>query len=320
MASLQVLTPEALATAIRSATFETCQLSSGPAPSRLARLLCPGVCLDFMELGPAMLFTGVMPADCYTLIFVTKCSQPGRAFNFATEHTDGYMGFFPPGGELDAFTPEGYANATLTVPTATFLHAIERGAPEIPDRILKQGAGMRIGNATQKKLRGLLSAVMMGIEDPAAPFSSLPARCVVEAELLVAFVETLRNGLENLVARPKRRTTGKLQRLRQARDFIQTTAHDPLHIEEVSHALGMSPRGVEALFQDSLGIGPNAYIRHTRLHGVRRELLKAAPRPGIVKELAIRWGFWHMGHFSASYRSLFGENPSATLARGSLGK
>jgi AraC family ethanolamine operon transcriptional activator len=72
---------------------------------------------------------------------------------------------------------------------------------------------------------------------------------------------------------------------------------------------------VELLFQDSLGIGPSAFIRHQRLHGVRRALRTAPPVAGAVKESALKWGFWHMGHFSREYSSLFGENPSATLAR-----
>ena len=124
--SQQILDPEALAAAIRNANFQPCQLSVRPSPSMLARVMCQGVCLDFASLGPAMLFSGSMPQDCYSLVFVTECPENGHSFNFAVEHTAGYMGFFPPGGMLDAYTPEGYANATLTVPAALFLAAVER--------------------------------------------------------------------------------------------------------------------------------------------------------------------------------------------------
>ncbi len=130
--SMQVLDPEGLAAAVRNANFQPCQLSVRPSPSRIARVLCETVCLDFASLGPAMLFSGSMPQDCYTLVFVTECPEKGRSFNFAIEHSDGYMGFFPPGGMLDAYTPEGYANATLTVPSLVFLAAVERSFPEIP--------------------------------------------------------------------------------------------------------------------------------------------------------------------------------------------
>lgn len=34
----------------------------------------------------------------------------------------------------------------------------------------------------------------------------------------------------------------------------------------------------------------------------------------MVKSAALAYGFWHMGEFSWSYRDLFGELPSETLA------
>jgi AraC-like DNA-binding protein len=310
-----VVHPEGLIAAIRSASLEPCQLSSSSLASRIARVSCPNVCLDFVDLGPAMLFKGVMPADCYSLIFVTECPTAGRSFNFSYEHQDGYMGFFPPGGQVDAFTPPGYANATLTIPSTEFHLAIERGYPEISGNLLKHGAGMRIGPSEQSHLRALLSAVTEGIQDSTGPLTSLLARRELETQLLDAFISALRSGANHLVAKPNLRMTGRLKHLRQARDFIKETAPDSINSEDLRNALGMSPRGVEVLFRSSFGITPNAFIRCQRLHGARRELLAASATPGKVSEVALRWGFWHMGHFSANYRSLFGESPTHTVRR-----
>jgi AraC-like DNA-binding protein len=313
--SQRILDPAALAAAIRDADFAPCQLSARPSPSRLARVTCPRVCLDFASLGPAMLFSGSMAGDGYTLVFVTACPEKGRSFNFAVEHNDGYMGFFPPGGALDAYTPEGYANATLTVPTAVFEAAVERLFPEIPAGVLNCGAGMRIGAAEQARLRGLLLAVMDGVEDPSAPLVGEAVRSQLESDLLDAFLAALRSGCESLVPRPGLRIEGRLRRLKQARDYLREHLHKSPSITALCSEIGMSRRGVELVFQDSLGIGPNAYLRHQRLHGARRAL-KAAPRvSGVVKQTAFAWGFWHLGHFAREYRELFGESPSATLSR-----
>jgi AraC-like DNA-binding protein len=313
--SQQVLDPESLAAAIRNANFQPCQLSVRPSPSRISRVMCQSVCLDFASLGPAMLFSGTMSKDGYTLVFVTECPEKGRSFNFTIEHNDGYMGFFPPGGMLDAYTPEGYANATLTVPSAVFLAAVERSFPEIPEGVLTRGAGMRIGAVEQARLRGLLSAVMAGIEDPAEPLAGDAARNHLEPDLLEAFLSALRDGCGSLVPSPGLRIDGRLRRLRQARDYVADRLHQPVSLTDLCGELSLSRRGVELLFQDSLGIGPSAFIRHQRLHGVRRTLLVAPSAPGTVKESALQWGFWHMGHFSQEYRSLFGESPSETLVR-----
>lgn len=310
-----ILHPEGLTAAIRSASLEPCQLSASPMASRLARVSCPKVCLDFVEIGPAMLFSGVMPRDCYTLIFVTECPTAGRSFNFATEHLDGYLGFFPPGGAVDAFTPAGYENATLTIPSAEFHLAVERRFPEISNKLLKSGGGMRVGTSEQSHLRTLFKAVMEAIQDPTSPLTSLLARRDLETRLLDAFVGALRSGAGHLVSTPNLRMSGRLKHLRQARDFIKDHASEAIHSEALRENLGMSPRGIEVLFRSSLGITPNAFIRHQRLHGVRRELLAAKYKPKAISEIALKWGFWHMGHFSVNYRSLFGESPTQTLHR-----
>jgi AraC-like DNA-binding protein len=314
----QVLDPESLAAAVRHANLEPCQLSVRPSPSTIARVMCQSVCLEFASLGPAMLFCGSMPQDCYTLVFVTECPGKGRSFNFATEHTDGYIGFFPPGGMLDAYTPEGYANATLTVPAAVFLAAVERSFPEIPESIMERGAGMRIGMAEQARLRGLLSAIMASIEDPTEPLVSMAARKNLERVLLEIFLSALRSGCNALVPHPGRRIQARLRRLRQARDFVNDRLHGPIQLTELCAELGLSRRGVELLFHDSLGIGPATFLRHQRLHGVRRNLLACQPSHGAVKKSALQWGFWHMGHFSREYNLLFGESPSMTLSRPGL--
>ncbi len=313
--SRHVLDPEELAAAIRNANFLPCQLSARPLPSKIARVICPGVCLDFASIGPAMLFSGSMPMDCYTLVFVTECPEKGRSFNFQTEHTDGYMGFFPPGGMLDAYTPEGYASATLTVPAAVFLEAVKNSFPEIPDGILKRGAGMRICAAEQTSLRGLLSSVMEGIRDSARTLAGEVARNHLETMLLDVFLVALRSGSKNDLKRPGQRIEKRLRRLRQARDYVSEHLHQPIQLQDLCAELGLSRRGVEVMFRDSLGIGPSTFLRHQRLHGVRRTLRTVSLAPGAVKVSALEWGFWHMGHFSREYRSLFGESPSTTLAR-----
>jgi AraC family transcriptional regulator, ethanolamine operon transcriptional activator len=312
--SRQVLDPEALTAAIRDADFVPCQLSVRPSPSMLARVICPGVCLDFASLGPAMLFSGSMPRDCYTLVFVTECAKKGRSFNFSIEHNDGYMGFFTPGGMLDAYTPEGYANASLTVPTAVFLAAVERSFPEIPESILKYGAGLRVGESEQSHLRAMLTPVMAGIQDRDALFFEEAARKHLEVMLLDAFLSALRSGCGVVINRPGRRRAGRWRRLHQARDYVRGHLHEPIYIEDLCGELALSRRGLEMLFHDLLGISPAAFLRHQRLHGVRRALQAAPFTPGAVKKSALDWGFWHMGHFGHEYHELFGENPSTTLS------
>lgn len=67
-------------------------------------------------------------------------------------------------------------------------------------------------------------------------------------------------------------------------------------------------------------MGPMAYIKLHRLHGLRRELLAADPQTVSIAELALQWGFLNPGHFARDYRRLFGQLPSQTLHRGRQGQ
>jgi len=69
-----------------------------------------------------------------------------------------------------------------------------------------------------------------------------------------------------------------------------------------------------------LGISPKRYLRLVRLNGVRRDLKSRAHEARVkVQDVAARWGFSHMGHFSQDYKALFGELPSETRRRGAAG-
>jgi AraC family ethanolamine operon transcriptional activator len=54
------------------------------------------------------------------------------------------------------------------------------------------------------------------------------------------------------------------------------------------------------------------YLRLGRLWLVGQQLLAGATS---VKVAALTYGFWHLSDFSGSYRALFRELPSETLAR-----
>ena len=48
---------------------------------------------------------------------------------------------------------------------------------------------------------------------------------------------------------------------------------------------------------------------------VRRALREGIPGNTTITEIATRYGFWQFGRLAVEYKALFGETPSATLAR-----
>jgi transcriptional regulator GlxA family with amidase domain len=56
------------------------------------------------------------------------------------------------------------------------------------------------------------------------------------------------------------------------------------------------------------------YLRHLRLDRARADLLHLADVPSVAS-VALRWGFGHLGRFSADYKERFGESPGESLRR-----
>ena len=309
---LEVSDPEDLANAIRSVIFEPCLLKRSSMMSQMTRVLCPRVTLDFSNIGSSFLFTGVNSKDCYTMVFVLDCPDQGNAFNFGVEYHGGYMAFLAPGAAVDVLTPMGYSNAALSVPADVFHREVEHFFPEIPDPVLKNGLAFRVGTVAQQNLRSLVADVTAALSDPTMPLAGLTVRMELERRLLDAFLGALRDGVENRRLKPAHSE----RKLRQAREFLEASIDQPLHFDELCRELGMSRRGLEMMFRKSLGTTPGRYLQCQRLNGVRRALLGADSDLAMVKEVALEWGFLHMGHFGQHYRALFGETPRSTLARG----
>jgi AraC-like DNA-binding protein len=102
--------------------------------------------------------------------------------------------------------------------------------------------------------------------------------------------------------------------VRRAQRFMADNADAPITVSDVAAHLGVSLRSLQAGFRQWRDTTPSAYLRQVRLQLVRDELLHSS-QDGNVTTVAMRHGFAHLGRFSAHYRSVFGEGPSATLRR-----
>ena len=87
---------------------------------------------------------------------------------------------------------------------------------------------------------------------------------------------------------------------------------EPLMLHDICGFARASERAVEYAFRDVYGVGAKQYLRLLRLNQVRRELNALPAGAAAVTDIAQRYGFWHLGHFSAGYRRLFGEAPRQT--------
>lgn len=103
--------------------------------------------------------------------------------------------------------------------------------------------------------------------------------------------------------------------LQRALDYIHAHAHESLTLDHIAAVACVSPRTLEAAFRRRYDQSPLAYARGIRLERVHAALQAAAAegQPASVTDIALQYGFVHMGRFSAYYKQRFGCAPSATL-------
>jgi len=98
----------------------------------------------------------------------------------------------------------------------------------------------------------------------------------------------------------------------RARQYIHDNAREAVHLEDLEAAAGVSRFKLFDAFRKYFALSPMAYLKKYRLGAVRQEILEHGSTR-TISEIALGWGFTHLGRFSAEYRKLFDESPSQTL-------
>ena len=103
--------------------------------------------------------------------------------------------------------------------------------------------------------------------------------------------------------------------IRKAQAYIDENAHESIAPSDIAKMIGTSPRTLYAGFKRYLGTTPMAYLRSMRLDKTYKALQIADPLGKTVSEIALEYGFVHLGHFSKSFKNRFGEMPSQILKK-----
>lgn len=102
--------------------------------------------------------------------------------------------------------------------------------------------------------------------------------------------------------------------VRDAVNFMHANIGRPITMSIVAEAVGVSARALETGFRTFRETTPSAYLRAIRLRAAREDLLDPSNLESM-KDICLKWGFFHFGRFSAAYREIYGEKPSDTKRR-----
>jgi AraC-like DNA-binding protein len=190
---------------------------------------------------------------------------------------------------------------------------LARDFPNSPDaRILMESAGgmcLERNDFLAERLREYLRWLS---RDSTKSLGVLPgtARAMAKRALLPLLADAL-TGREGVEWTPS--LNRRVAAVRVCEAYMREHLDKTVTLVDLSEISGLRLRSLINAFQAVTGFSPMAYFKRERLNGVRQALRRPRRARTRVIDVATAWGFWHMGHFTADYREMFGESPSETL-------
>jgi AraC family transcriptional regulator, ethanolamine operon transcriptional activator len=249
---------------------------------------------------------GKPQAGTMTLATLLDISDEGR-FCGTPVSPDHYF-FLRGGREFHFRTPQRLTLAAVTVDMERFGAFCQRVGELPPPGACTDNGLVRKG--ARDELGGVLSSLMQSLRhSPDMLRHDTLRRCLAEGlhSTLLGLCGPTENTGRDLTACTRQYVVNK------ARDYMREHVDEPITVSDLCAYIRVSRRTLQYSFQDVLGTNPARYLRNMRLNGARREIRRETDERAPVADIAARWGFWHPSRFSAEYKSLFGELPSATL-------
>lgn len=215
------------------------------------------------------------------------------------------------GDELDFRTPRSLDIVAVTA-DAGALKEFGETVWHIDTDSRVPGAGvLNCGSEVAGRLREFLMLLLASIKSSPKMLNYPQIRKGMEQEIynnIILAIGDTGSAADTAIA-PSRKAV-----VDRVREYILAHREEPVTVADLCEALNVSRRTLQYSFQAVLNVNPVAYLRAIRLNGTRRALRAAAGDPSVtVADIAARWGFWHMSHFAADYKLMFGELPSQTL-------
>lgn len=297
--------PEAFGAEVWGGEFEYLRLDGEAYGGRLRQLLLGDTLLQHAEEGPHITRGAVQPG--LVLLLWPLFRDPGAPRLNGLDVAAMDVALLRGGMELYAHCPASYGWGALSLAE----EELEQLA-ELAPRLAGAGgmATLRLAPGAASELTQVLDAAAALVAGPPDALPGPGQAPVLAAALRDATARALTAPGEWL---PRPRALRAAARLvAEAEAFLDAHRARPVFVAELCELLGASPRKLHSAFLAVVGISPHAYLKRRRLTQARAALRRLPDRPGRVKAVALDHGFWHLGHFAAGYKALFGEAPSLT--------
>lgn len=208
----------------------------------------------------------------------------------------------------EAFSMIWEANSpqlTLKITNSDMLSFIHSYIGELPAQLINFTPNIRLDNGVGDYFCQLIHLYinMLNNDDSVINARYLKKQC---ESMLIGLILNQQHALMNTSTCESH--LGTPGYIKKSREFIHAHLTEELTIELLATQAGVSVRTLHNGFQHYLGISPMKYVKLQRLEGAYQDL-KMAKTLGIT-EVALKWGFSHLGRFAQEFKKRYGFLPS----------
>lgn len=285
------------------------QFSPGVFNGKIAELWLPDLQLFIESTSQTLHQTCV--AWPGALWFGIPVSKKNNAMVGAAEIIYDSVAIRPGGSEFKLWTPNDYDILGIVVREETFI----RYASEVEHldgySLLKQFKVASVDPEVKQDTCSRLIQIINRTDLPRPGNNRIEAHKILQDQVLGLLVSLL---ITSRAPNTRVSTTylNRRQIVEKIRDYVIKHPEENVSVPDLCRMLHISRRSLQYSFEEVVQMSPIKYLRAIRLNEVRRRLFFGG-RYGQVTEVAMSWGFTHLGQFSRDYQKLFGVLPSETV-------
>jgi AraC family transcriptional regulator, ethanolamine operon transcriptional activator len=298
---------------LSEADLEISQIGPGCLSGRHVRFGLPGGQFSYVETSLALRGNGTF-SNRWTLSVVLESTTPSRQHGI--EVRPGSLVIHRSNVEHDAVYGRNFKVACFSVRDEVLAKHFRQLDPQVQDAMRRPWSVFEPPPSSRRETIEHFAEAAAIIRFAPQVRNSRPAMAKFEEELVCDFLAAVEQQFPARSIGTDQRAAAMVRQIDQEMRKFPVISSS---VAELCATCEVPRRTLNRAFQDALGMGPATYLRRVRLNGARRALQRRSPRSATVADVALEFGFWHLGRFAEQYDKLFGELPHETVHRADKG-
>ena len=174
---------------------------------------------------------------------------------------------------------------------------------------------LNLSDPSKNSLSALMVYLVNEVDNQSPLMSSALVQCQVEHLVVTSLLFKHKHNYSIALTTPPKSTMPRPRHLKRVEEFIDAHADQPITVAQLAAHAQVSSSTLYQSFREIRNYTPMTYLKTVRLRRVNQELRSTNQTSEKVTNVAMRWGFTHLGLFARDYKKMFGELPSETLRK-----